>query len=83
MELELVAMGKEYPKFEVILPRPNAVLNDKRTLSDRVKALVLTHIDVSELGAAVVDLAIHGSEQQYHSNEELADKGRKLLDAKK
>ena len=83
MELDLVALAKEYPKFEIILPRPGAVLNDKRTLSDRIKSLVSERIGVSELGAAVVDLAIHGSEQQYLSNEELVERGRKLLDTKK
>jgi len=79
----LVALGKDKPKFDVIIARPNAVLNEKRMLSDRMKSLIMTHIDVEELAAAMIDLVVHGSEQQYFSNEELAARGRKLLGAGK
>ena len=48
-----------------------------------MKSLIMTHIDVEELAAAMIDLVVHGSEQQYFSNEELAARGRKLLGAKK
>lgn len=75
----MAAYGDNQAKFKVIITRPNVVLNEKRRVSDYIKTCITTHVGVDELGAALVELAIHGGEKQFYENEELADNGRKLL----
>lgn len=68
--------------FKVIIARPNGVLNKNRRVSDHIRAWIQTHINVDELGAALVELAVHGGEKQHYSNEDLAEMGSKLLASK-
>lgn len=65
--------------MKVFIPRPNAVLNTKYQVSDRIKIWIMTHVDVDELGAALVDLAVHGGDKQFYENEDLVEMGKKLL----
>ena len=65
--------------FTVYLVKPGAVLPKSGAFLQCISSDSLT-IGIAELGATMVDLAVHGNEQKVFLNRQIIEHGRKLLE---
>ncbi|MCJ1240724.1 hypothetical protein MMC14_008728 [Varicellaria rhodocarpa] len=66
--------------FTVHVVKPGGVLPKNQTFLQRYIFGDSLSIRINELGATMVDLAVHGNEQKVFHNQEIIKHGRKLLE---
>jgi hypothetical protein len=84
-ETKLLEFRKDKQKegFEVFITRPSGVTPKDRGVLKSIAAAIVPMIKVDELAAAMLDIAVNGSDQQTLENHDLVVKGRKVLDAER